>query len=330
MIKVFLIALISSLIFGKITIPILKRRKIKQVEREEGPESHFMKTGTPTMGGIFVIFAIIFTYILICIFAYVIKVPIFLDNINSITTLLIFSLSFGLIGFLDDYFKVDKKTTDGISPSSKMLLLILISLVFVIIEVFVLNNSTIIMIPFLQIEVSLNIVIYAILAILVILSTPNAINLTDGIDGLSTSVGSMILFYFFIISILNQRYDVAIFTLIILGVYLGFLVYNWHKAKIFMGDTGSFFLGGAIALISIALGKPINLIFIAFIPVIETLSVIIQVLYFKKTGGKRIFKMTPYHHHLELSGWKEETIVFVFTGITAFIALVLLLFKIFV
>lgn len=330
MIKIFLTALISSLVFGRIMIPILKERKIRQAEREEGPQSHLKKIGTPTMGGLFIIFASIFTYILICVLGYLFKLPLLVDNIGSITTLLGFSLCFGLIGFIDDYFKVEKKTTDGLSAKSKMLLLILISLIFVIIEIFVLKNPTTIMIPFLQIRVSLNIIIYAILSILVILSTPNAINLTDGIDGLSTSVGSMILFYFFVVSILNQRYDVAIFTLIILGAYLGFLVYNWHKAKIFMGDTGSFFLGGVISLIAIALGEPVSLIFIAFIPVIETLSVIIQVIYFKKTGGKRVFKMTPYHHHLELSGWKEESIVLVFTAITAVIAIILLLFKVFI
>lgn len=330
MIKIFLTALISSLVFGRIMIPILKERKIRQAEREEGPQSHLKKIGTPTMGGLFIIFASIFTYILICVLGYLFKLPLLVDNIGSITTLLGFSLCFGLIGFIDDYFKVEKKTTDGLSAKSKMLLLILISLIFVIIEIFVLKNPTTIMIPFLQIRVSLNIIIYAILSILVILSTPNAINLTDGIDGLSTSVGSMILFYFFVVSILNQRYDVAIFTLIILGAYLGFLVYNWHKAKIFMGDTGSFFLGGVISLIAIALGEPVSLIFIAFIPVIETLSVIIQVTYFKKTGGKRVFKMTPYHHHLELSGWKEESIVLVFTAITSIIAIILLLFKIFI
>lgn len=321
----FLIAIISSLIFGKIVIPTLKRRKVKQAEREDGPESHLGKLGTPTMGGIFVILAIIFTYLL----AWILQIPIFLENIYSITILMIFSLAFGLIGFVDDFFKVEKKSADGISPKQKMLLLILISIIFVIVEVFTFKNPTLITIPFINMTVSLNILVYVILSVLVIISTPNAVNLTDGIDGLASSVGVGILLYFTALAIIDQRYDIAIFSSIVLGGFLGFLPYNWYKAKVFMGDTGSFFLGGAIALIAIALGKPLHLLFIAIIPVIETLSVILQVVYFKKTCGKRLFKMSPYHHHLELSGWKEETVVLVFTAITLVIGVVLLLFKVY-
>ncbi len=325
MFYIFIIAIISSLIFGKIALPILKRRKIKQFEREEGPESHLGKLGTPTMGGIFVILAIAFTYLL----AWIFQIPVFLENIDSISILMFLSLAFGLIGFIDDFFKVEKKSVDGISPKQKMVLLTLISILFIILELFTFNNPTLITIPFINTTVSMNILIYVILSILVIISTPNAVNLTDGVDGLASSVGASILFYFFIISIIDQRYDVAIFSSIIMGAFLGFLKYNWHKAKVFMGDTGSFFLGGTIALIAIALGRPLDLLFVAIIPVIETLSVILQIFYFKKTGGKRLFKMTPYHHHLELSGWKEETVVLVFTAITLLIGAILILFKIY-
>lgn len=324
MIYIFLAAAISSWVLGKIMIPVLLKRKIRQSEREEGPESHLKKVGTPTMGGVFIIMAIILTYIL----AWLFKVPQFIDNIGSITILFVFSLAFALIGFIDDYFKVEKKTTDGLSPKSKMLLLILISFVFVIIEFLVLKNPTIIMIPFLEIKLSVNLIVYIILSILVMLSTPNALNLTDGVDGLASSVGIAILFYFLVASILDQKYDIAVFLLTIIGAYSGFLIHNWHKAKVFMGDTGSFFLGGVIGLVAIALGKPLYLIFIAIIPLMETVSVILQVWYFKKTGGKRIFKMTPYHHHLELSGWKEVTIVLFFTAITLVSGLILMLFKI--
>lgn len=324
MIYIFVISILSSLVLGKIIIPILKNRKIRQSEREDGPESHFKKVGTPTMGGLFVMLAIIVTYVIGLVF----QIPVFINNISSITTLVVFSLIFGVIGFIDDYFKVEQNSTDGLSAKSKMLFLIFLSLLFIIVEVFLLNNPTTIMIPFLELKVSVNILVYVGLSVMVILSTPNAINLTDGIDGLASSVGTAILFYFFILSILNQRYDVAVFSLMAMGSYLGFLVYNWHKAKVFMGDTGSFFLGGIIALIAIALGKPIHLLLIAVIPVIETLSVIIQVIYFKSTGGKRVFKMTPYHHHLELSGWKEETIVAVFTAITCVVGAILILFKV--
>lgn len=216
MLKIFIISLVFSLIFGKIFIPILKKRKVRQAERDEGPKTHFEKEGTPTMGGIFIILAIIATYICILISKYIYNIPFFEENINSITMLLTFSLIFGLIGFIDDYLKVEKKNTDGLSAKAKMLLLTLISIIFVLIEVFILKNPTIITIPFLEIKISINIFVYIILSILVILSTPNAINLTDGIDGLATSVGSTILFYFFIVSIFIKRYDIAIFILIIL------------------------------------------------------------------------------------------------------------------
>lgn len=325
MIYVYLIATFSALILGQLFIPIFKKRRIRQAEREEGPESHFKKTGTPTMGGLFIIIAIIVTYI----FAWIFKIPEFIDNVFSITILVVFSLAFGLIGFIDDFFKVEKKTTDGLSAKSKMLLLILLSIVFVIVEFFILKNPTLISIPIFEIKVSISFLTYIILSVLVILATPNALNLTDGIDGLASSVGIAILFYFFIVSIIDQKTDIAMFILIVMGGYSGFLVHNWHKAKVFMGDTGSFFLGGVIGLIAIVLGKPLYLFFIAIIPVIETLSVILQVLYFKKTGGKRIFKMTPYHHHLELSGWKEESIVLLFTAITLVVGFCLIIFKVY-
>ena len=326
MIYILIISIAISLILGKVTISSFKKKQIKQTEREDGPESHFEKAGTPTMGGVFVISTVVLTYLILFIF----KVPIFLENIASITTLMLFSLAFGLIGFYDDYLKVNQKGTEGLDAKGKMLALIFLSIVFVIVEVFLLNNPTTIIIPFLEIQIPLNIFVYIGLSIAVLLSTPNAINLTDGIDGLAASVGITILTYFALVALLDNRIDVAIFAILNIGAYLGFLVYNWHKAKIFMGDTGSFFLGGLIGLISIALGKPLYLFFIAVIPVIETLSVILQVAYFKKTGGKRIFKMTPYHHHLELSGWKEIHIVLVFSAITAVIGLALLLAKVLV
>lgn len=325
MIYILLISIVLSLVFGKVLISAFQKKNVKQSEREDGPESHFKKSGTPTMGGVFVILAIIVS----CLLLFVFKVPIFMNNMASILILLVFSLAFGAIGFYDDYLKVNSRSTEGLRARDKMLLLTLLSIVFVLIEVFLLKNPTSILIPFINTKISVNLILYMLLSIIVILSTPNAVNLTDGIDGLASSVGIGILVYFFIVSILDQRIDIALFTLIVMGAYIGFLFYNWHKAKVFMGDTGSFFLGGTIALIAIALGKPLYLLFICIIPVIETLSVIIQVLYFRKTGGKRIFKMTPYHHHLELSGWKEESIVLLFTTITLIMGAILILFKIF-
>lgn len=317
-----LITCIISLLLGRKTIDILKQKGIGQVVRHEGPKKHWKKTGTPTMGGIFAILTVIIVYLGLYIF----NVKVFTENIGTMLILLVFSLSFGFIGFLDDYLKIHKNNTDGLRPRYKMILLMIVSLIFVFLDKYHFSNAGLIAIPFTSIMVSVPLVVYFILCFLILISTTNAVNLTDGLDGLATSVGLSILTYFLVVAKMQSRYDIVLFILIIMGAFIGFLRYNWSKAKIFMGDTGSFFLGGVIALLAIALGKPLSLLFIAIVPVMETISVIIQVVYyhFKK---KRFFKMAPFHHHLELSGYNEKKIVFMFTIITLVMAVLLVVFE---
>ena len=225
------------------------------------------------------------------------------------------TIGFGIVGFVDDFKKVVLHNTDGLSPKSKMTGLLLIAIVYVCMLAFVFNNGTNIYIPFADKYVNLPIYVYIPFALCVILGTTNAINLTDGIDGLSTSVTTIILTCLTVISIVWNVKETTIFGCIVIGTALGFLLFNLHPAHIFMGDTGSLLLGGAIAGIALYLKIPLLLIIIAIIPVIETISVMIQVMYYKKTK-KRFFKMAPIHHHFELSGWNENKVVSIFSVIT--------------
>lgn len=225
------------------------------------------------------------------------------------------TLGFGIVGFIDDYKKVVLKNTDGLSPRAKMLGLSIISICYILLLVFVFKNGTDIYIPFLKQSITLPVWLYVIFSLIVILGTTNAVNLTDGVDGLSTGVTSIIITTLVIISIVWNIKETTVFGSIIIGSSLGFLLFNIHPAHVFMGDTGSLFLGGAIAGIALYMKIPLLLLIIAIVPIIETLSVILQVLYYKKTK-KRLFKMSPIHHHFELSGWKETTVVIVFCTVT--------------
>ena len=221
----------------------------------------------------------------------------------------------GIVGFVDDFKKVVLHNTDGLSPKAKMAGLLIISIAYVAMLVFAFQNGTDIYIPFIKKSIELPVWIYIPFAVVVILATTNAVNLTDGIDGLATSVTTIILTCLTVISIIWNIKETTIFGCIVVGAGLGFLLFNLHPAHIFMGDTGSLLLGGAIAGISLYLKLPLLLLIIAIIPIIETLSVILQVSYYKKTK-KRLFKMSPIHHHFELSGWNENKIVSVFSLIT--------------
>ena len=225
------------------------------------------------------------------------------------------TIGFGLVGFVDDFKKVILHNTDGLSPKAKMAGLLIISIAYVAMLVFAFQNGTDIYIPFIKKSIELPVWIYIPFAVVVILATTNAVNLTDGIDGLATSVTTIILTCLTVISIIWNIKETTIFGCIVVGAGLGFLLFNLHPAHIFMGDTGSLLLGGAIAGISLYLKLPLLLLIIAIIPIIETLSVILQVSYYKKTK-KRLFKMSPIHHHFELSGWNENKIVSVFSLIT--------------
>ena len=311
-IKILLITFAISVICGIITIPILKKLKVGQIERDDGPASHLKKQGTPTMGGIIMIVAIIIATVGACIFFSVTNNQ---ELIKRLIPLLIITIAFGMIGFIDDFKKLVLKNTDGLKPKYKMLGLLIIAVIYVLFLVYGFNLGTDTYIPIFKIYINIPVFLYIPLAVLVILSTTNAINLTDGVDGLSSSVSCLIITCLTVIGISNQMYEVSIFGSIVIGATLGFLIFNLHPAKVFMGDTGSLMLGGVISSIALYLKMPLLLVVIAIIPVLEALSDIIQVMYYKKTG-KRVFKMAPLHHHFELSGWKENKIVVVFSLIT--------------
>ena len=309
--KILLLAFGASVILSLIIVPILRKLKVGQIEREEGPKSHLKKQGTPTMGGIIMILVII----ALGGFLYYDFSKDQIEVAKSLLPLLGVAIGFGFIGFIDDFKKLILKNTKGLSPKAKMLGLLIVAVAYTIVLVYVFDIGTDIYIPFVKEYITLPIWLYIPFAVLVMLAATNAINLTDGIDGLSTSITTIMLTCLTIISILLGVKEVTAFGSILIGTCLGFLLFNLHPAKVMMGDTGSLMLGGSIAGISLYLKMPLLLLIIAIIPIIETLSVMIQVAYFKKTGN-RVFKMTPIHHHFELSGWKENKIVSVFILIT--------------
>ena len=311
-IKVLLATFVISVVCGLITIPILKKLRVGQIERDDGPASHLKKQGTPTMGGIIMIIAMVIVTVGACIYFTVNNQ---IDVAHKILPVLLLTFGYGLIGFIDDFKKLVLKNTEGLKPSYKMLGLLIIAVAYVLFLIYGFKIGTETYIPIWKMYINIPEFLYIPLAIIVILATTNAVNLTDGIDGLSSSVSAIIITCLTVIGISNQVYEVSIFGSIVIGATLGFLMFNLHPAKVFMGDTGSLMLGGVISGLALYLKMPLLLLLIAIIPVVETLSVIIQVAYFKKTGN-RVFKMTPLHHHYELSGWRENKIVVVFSLIT--------------
>lgn len=309
---ILFISFIVSIILGIIIIPILRKLKVGQIERDDGPQSHLKKQGTPTMGGIIMIISMILvvtgTYIFFTVNNQI-------EMANKILPILLLTIGFGLIGFIDDFKKLVLKNTKGLKPSYKMLGLLIISVAYVIYLIYGLNIGTDTYIPILKIYINIPIYLYIPFAICVILAATNAINLTDGIDGLSSSVSAIIITCLTVIGIIFGLREISVFGSVVIGTVLGFLMFNLHPAKVFMGDTGSLLLGGVISAMALYLKMPLLLLLIALIPVLETLSVIIQVAYFKKTGN-RVFKMAPLHHHFELSGWKESKVVIIFSLIT--------------
>lgn len=302
-----IISFILTATLGKIIIPILKKLKVGQSERLDGPRAHLKKQGTPTMGGIMMIISIIVITTTYCI--------IDLKDIVPIIAIALASIGFGIVGFIDDFKKVVLKNTEGLNPKLKMLGLLIISVVYTMFLVNYTNIGTDIIIPFINYDLTLPIWIYIPFTIFVMLAATNAVNLTDGVDGLAGSVSAIMITAISIIAIKMGYESVSIFGAIVVGCCAGFLIYNFYKAKVMMGDTGSLLLGGVISSITIYLKLPLILLLVAIIPVCETLSVIMQVMYFRKTG-KRLFRMSPLHHHFELSGWRENKVVGVFSAVT--------------
>lgn len=299
-------ALILAGILGLWFIPVLTRLKFGQEIREEGPKWHAKKSGTPTMGGLIFITAIVIS----CLLCYLLGMQIGIE----IVMLLAISLIYGVIGFIDDYIKVILKRNLGLTAKQKFLLQLVAAIAFVAWTVYGTKISTNISIPFTSLSFDMG-VFYIPFVTVVILATVNSVNLTDGLDGLATSITCIVAIFFMLFAKRMESNAVALFAAIVLGSLIGFLIYNKYPAKVFMGDTGSLFLGGAVCGMAILLEQPLALLIVGFVYVMESLSVIMQVTSFKLTG-KRIFKMSPIHHHFEMCGWNEVKIVVVFTLVT--------------
>ena len=302
-----LIAFGISVVLSPIVIPFLKKLKFGQFVRDDGPESHLKKSGTPTMGGLIILFSIVITSLF------------YAEDYPQIIPVLFSTLGFGLVGFLDDYIKVVMKRSLGLRAWQKMLGQIIITAIFAYYIYAHTDLGTQMLIPFTGKMVDIGWLYYP-LMFFVMLGTVNGANFTDGLDGLASSVTVLIATFFTVVAI-GAGSGVAPITCATVGSLLGFLVYNVYPARVFMGDTGSLALGGFVASTAYVLRMPLIILIVAFIYFAEVLSVIIQVLYFKKTG-KRVFKMAPIHHHFELSGWPETKVVAIFSIVTAILCLV--------
>lgn len=302
-IKALLAGFVGTVILGFIIIPILRKFKIGQVVREDGPQSHLKKSGTPTMGGIIMLLVILAVSIVISF-----KYP-------KILPVALVTLGYGFIGFIDDFIKLILKNPKGLSPKLKMLGLIVVAVAFVL-YLTMSGFGTETYIPILKEYITLPPWLYIVACVFIILACTNSLNLTDGLDGLATSVTTVIMIFFTCMAIILENKEITAFSSLVTGCTLGFLLFNGYPARVFMGDTGSLALGGAFCSSAIMLKMPLILVVVAGICVIEAISVILQVSYFKISKGKRLFKMAPIHHHLELSGMKETSIVTLFTGVS--------------
>ena len=302
-----LVGAVLSGLLGYLLIPMLRALKVGQSIREVGPIWHNYKAGTPMMGGLMFIGASII--VLLC------NLPFMKDF--SVFYVLILSLCFGFVGFLDDFAKMKKKQNEGLTSIQKFMLQLAVSALFLYIMYRSGAMSTEMYIPFFHVSIPLHPIVYIFLSMFIMVGCDNAVNITDGVDGLSSSVTLPVMIFFTAAAIKQGKYDLALLPASLVGGLIAYLFYNWHPAKVFMGDTGSLFLGGVVCALAFALDMPLILIFVGFVYICETVSVILQVGYFKLTHGKRLFKMAPIHHHFEKCGWKEEKIVIIFSAVSA-------------
>ena len=310
MTRLIVTALASGLLSGVIgffLLPILRALKAGQSIREVGPTWHNYKAGTPMMGGLMFIFAAV-----ICMVA----------NLFTVTDYTVYyvlglGLCFGIIGFLDDFCKLKYKRNLGLTSLQKAMLQAAVSALYLYLLYAQDMMNTDLYIPFFQVSFHINPIVYIFFAMFVMVGTVNAVNLTDGVDGLSSSVTLPVMIFFAAAAIRSGKDDLALLPACLTLGLIAYLFYNWHPAKVFMGDTGSLFLGGIVCGLAFAMNMPIILILVGFVYFMETLSVILQVGYFKLTHGKRLFKMSPIHHHFEMCGWKEVKIVLVFAAVSA-------------
>ena len=303
-----IIAFAISALLGPVVIPFLRKLKVGQTERKE-LESHLKKNGTPTMGGIMILASIIITSLF------------YVKDYPKIIPILFMTVGFGVIGFLDDYLKVVLRRSDGLLAWQKMILQIIVTGVFAVYMVKYSGVALTMLIPFsggkyLDLGwLAIPVLFFA------VVGTVNGTNFTDGLDGLASSVTIMVATFFSVVAI-GTNAGIAPITCAVVGALLGFLLFNVYPASVFMGDTGSLALGGFVAATAYMLQMPIFILIVGLIYWIEILSVMIQVVYFKKTGGKRFFRMAPIHHHFELGGWSETRVVAVFSIVTAILCLI--------
>ena len=314
MMKILLVTVCSCGLTGAIgyfLLPVLRALKAGQSIREIGPTWHNNKAGTPMMGGLMFIFS---TIILLIANAVDMK-----DY--SVFYVLILSLCFGAVGFLDDFAKLKKKRNEGLTSLQKAMLQMAVSALFLYVMFRTGSMSTELYIPFVDLSFTLHPIVYIFFSMFVMVGCVNAVNLTDGVDGLCGSVTIPVMVFFTATALAMGKIELALLPASLVGGLVAYLFYNWHPAKVFMGDTGSLFLGGVVCAMAFALEMPLILILVGIVYIVETLSVILQVAYFKLTHGKRLFRMSPIHHHFEMCGWKEEKIVLSFTAVSAVMCL---------
>ena len=297
---------------GYLLLPVLRALKAGQSIREEGPTWHNSKAGTPMMGGLMFIIGLV-----LCLLA---SIPAMTDF--SVFYVLALALCFGLVGFLDDFFKAKFKRNLGLTSIQKALLQMAVSALYL----YLLYRQGILVssiyIPFADVSFEIHPMLYIFFAMFVMVGCVNAVNLTDGVDGLCGSVTVPVMVFFTAAAVLKGKLDLALMPACLVGGLVAYLFYNWHPAKVFMGDTGSLFLGGVICGLAFALNMPLILLLVGVVYIVETLSVILQVGYFKLTNGKRLFKMSPIHHHFEMCGWKEVKICLVFSAVSVVMCVV--------
>ena len=298
-----LISFVISAAAGPIVIPILRKLKVGQTVRDDGPQTHLKKNGTPTMGGVIFLLAVLITSL------------IYAPQYPKVIPVLFMTVGFGIVGFLDDFIKVVLHRSEGLTPGQKMAGQLVVTAVFAYYMAKISDVGLTLKVPFFT-NMSLDPGWLSIpLLFFVVIGTVNGTNFTDGLDGLAASVTVMVAVFFSVVA-LGTNAGIAPITLAVVGGLLGFLLFNVYPASVFMGDTGSLALGGFVASTAYMMNMPLFLLLVGIIYLVEVLSVMIQVTYFKVTHGKRFFKMAPLHHHLELSGWSEGKLVAVFSGIT--------------
>lgn len=307
------VAFVVTAAIGPAVIRYLRKMKFGQKILEIGPKWHMNKQNIPTMGGFMFIIGIAIAVVAGNLLVGGLAVP-------SLAVLGL-AVAYGAVGLVDDYAKIKKKENAGLSPKQKLVLQILVAAVFILVLFLQSDGLPVIWLPFTDIAIPLPWPLYIIFAAFVIVGADNAVNLTDGIDGLAAGVTLPVAIFFVAVGIARQDAGVMIFAAALAGGLAAFLIFNFNPAKVFMGDTGSLFLGGAVAGLAFACDMPLILLLVGLIYIIETLSVILQVTYFKISGGKRLFKMAPIHHHFEMCGWGEKKIVLVFSGITVLLCL---------